>query len=77
MGPVAPDAVGKMAAKPVLPLPDGLPAAQHAQKILDIGCAESETMVCPDRMGDDLTRETKAFQARQCRGHLHSGDLTK
>ena len=75
-----PNAIGKTAAKPVHPVPDSLPADQHApldQKIWDIGCAESETMVCPDRVGDDLTRETKVFLARHCRGHRHPGDLTK
>lgn len=74
--PVAFDAIGEMAAKPVHPVPDGFPDDHHAtfgQKILDIRRAERKTMIRPDRLDDDLTWKTVAFQARHRARYFHPG----
>ena len=73
---VALDAIGEMTAKPVHPVPDGFPADYHAafgKQILDICGAERKTMIRPDRIGDDFTREAVAFQARHSARYLHPG----
>lgn len=65
--PVALDAIGEMAAKPVHPVPDGFPADHHAafgQQILDICRAQRKPMVRPDGIGDDLAGKRKPFRRR-------------
>lgn len=78
--PVALDTISEMAAKPVYPVPDGFPADHHAafsQQILDIRRAERKTMIRPDCIGDDLARETVAFQALHRGWYIHTYRLTK
>jgi hypothetical protein len=56
-----------MRAKPVDPKADGFAADDDTtlrQEILNIHRAERETIVAPDRQGDDPAGKTKAFQAR-------------
>src|SRR5690606_38978372 len=67
-GPVTPDTIGEMRAKPVDPQPDGFAADDHAalcQKVLDVGRAQSEAMIGPDGISDDLAGKAEALQARQ------------
>ncbi len=78
--PVALDAIGEMAAKPVHPVPDGFPADHHAafgQQILDICRAQRKPMVSPDGIGDDLAGKTKALQASNCRHGFHDDRLSR
>ena len=77
---VAPDAIGKVAAKAVHPFSDRFPADHHTpigEKILDIRRAEREAMVDPDGICNDFTRETVAFQARHGGWYIHTQRLTK
>ena len=77
---VAPDATGEVDPKTVYPFPDRFPADHHApigENIFDIRRAEREAMVDPDRICDDLTRRTVAFQARHGGRYIHSRRLAK
>ena len=64
-GPVAPYAIGEVAAKAVDPLTNGFAADDHTalgQKFFDIGRAEDEPMIDPDRICDDLARNRNPFR---------------
>ena len=77
---VAPDAIGKVAAKAVHPFSDRFPADHHTpigEKFLDIRRAEREAMVDPDDIRNDFTRETVAFQARHGGWYIHTQRLNK
>ena len=63
---IAPDAACEMPTEPVDPQPHRLAADDNAalgQQILDIRRAQREPVIDPDRIGDNLTRISKAFQA--------------
>ena len=77
---VAPDTIGKVAAKAIHPFPDRFPADHHTpigEKVLDIRRAEREAMVDPDGICNDFARETIAFQARHGGWYIHTQRLTK
>ena len=77
---VAPDTIGKVAAKTVHPFPDCFPADHHTsigEKVLDIRRAEREAMVDPDGICNDFTGKTVAFQARHGGWYIHTQRLTK
>ncbi len=64
-GPVAPNAIGEVAVKAVDPLTNGFAADDHTalgQKFFDIGRAEDEPMIDPDRICDDLARKRNPFR---------------
>ena len=72
------DAVGKVPAKPVDPLPDAFPTDKDAalgEQVLDIGSAQGKPVIGPNSRGYDLARETKAFQARHGNGYLHPATI--
>ncbi len=78
--PVALDAIGEMAAKPVHSVPDGFPADHHAafdQQILNIHHAERKAMIRPDLISDDFARKTVAFRVRHRARYHHPGCLCK
>lgn len=70
--------IGKMRTKPVDPQADGLAADDHTafgEEILDISRTQREAMVDPNRISNDLTRITKALQARHGRRDPHAKPL--
>lgn len=72
---VSPDAIGKMAAKAVDPLPDRFPADRHTalrEKIFNISGAERKAVVEPDGIGDDLARKTQPLKARHLGRYLNA-----
>jgi hypothetical protein len=72
------DAIGKVATETVHPQPNSLSADNHAafsQQIFNISITQGEAVIRPHGIGDDLTRETKTFQARHIRRNVHDYDL--
>ncbi len=64
---IPPDAVGKGRARSVDPVSNAFPTDRDAapgEQVLRIGSARGKPMTGPNSTGDDLARETKAFQAR-------------
>ena len=79
-GPVALDTICEMPTKPVHPFANRFPADDYAslgEQIFYIRRAQREPMVGPNRVGDDLARETKAFQARHLCWDLHGHQLDR
>jgi len=77
-GSIASDASGELRAEAVHPQPDRLPADDDAplgQQVFDVGRAQREAMVGPDRVGDHLAGKTEALQARQDRTLVHATPL--
>jgi hypothetical protein len=73
-GPVALDTIGKIAARSVHPLPDGLKPDDHVafgKQILDIRCVQGKTVVSSNRVADDLIGKAKTLQARHGMRHRH------
>lgn len=67
-----------MPTKPVHPFANSFPAddlASLGEQILYIRRAQREPMVGPDGVGHDLTRKTKALQARHLSWDLHDDRL--
>jgi len=60
-------------------MPHGpFPAQDHAtfsQEVFNVCCAQSKTMIRPDRISDDLTRKTKALKERHIRQNFHESHL--
>lgn len=70
---VTSNTIRKVVSKSVHPLPDSLPTDDHSafrQKVFNIRRAQAEVMVGPNCLGDDLVRETVAFQARHVGWHF-------
>ena len=71
---VSADAMSEVLTKAVDPQSDGLAADNDSslrQKILNIRHTQGEAVIRPDGVGDNLTRVTKAFQARQVSWSIH------
>jgi len=70
----------EMPTKPVHSFANGFPADDYAslgEQTLYIRRAQSEPMVGPNGVGDDLARETKAFQARHLIWDLQAHQLDR
>jgi hypothetical protein len=64
-GPVSANAVGIMSANAVDPETNCFPAQDNtafSKKVFDIGRAQSQPMLGPDRAGDNFTRKTQSLQ---------------
>jgi len=61
---ISTDAICESTTKEVYPQPECFTAyscAPFGEQILNVSCAQRETMVSPNRVSDDLTRITKAL----------------
>jgi len=72
--PISVDTIRKMMAEPIYPLPNGFPADKDtgfSQQVLGVGGTQSEPMVGPHSVADDLARETETFEAGHSRRYFH------